>query len=291
MELAPLVEALKNAIISQSVLHADETPVKMLVPGEKKAKKAYVWAFATTRWYDIQAVVYDFQPTRAGEVARAFLDDWHGHLVCDDYGGYKASFKPKDNELSAAVTEVACWAHARRKFVELVEIQQSPIAAKAVEYINALYELEREAKMLSSDERLVLRQEKSAPIVKALHDWLVGQRAALTNSTRTARAIDYSLKRWDALVRYLESSDLPIDNNWVENQIRPWALGRSNWLFAGSLRSGQRAANVMTLIQCAKINGLDPQAYLSDVLDRLPTAKQSDLNALLPHNWLPVDKV
>lgn len=291
VELAPLVEALKTAIISQSVLHADETPVKMLVPGEKKAKKAYVWAFATTRWCDIQAVVYDFQPTRAGEVARAFLDDWHGHLVCDDYGGYKASFKPKDNELSAAVTEVACWAHARRKFVELVEIQQSPIAAKAVEYINALYELEREAKMLSSDERLVLRQEKSAPIVKALHDWLVGQRAALTNSTRTARAIDYSLKRWDALVRYLESGDLPIDNNWVENQIRPWALGRSNWLFAGSLRSGQRAANVMTLIQCAKINGLDPQAYLSDVLERLPTAKESDLNGLLPHNWLPADKV
>jgi len=122
--------------------------------------------------------------------------------------------------------------------------------------------------------------------VKALHDWLVGQRAALTN-----RAIDYSLKRWDALVRYQESGDLPIDNNWVENQIRPWALGRSNWLFAGSLRSGQRAANVMTLIQCAKINGLDPQVYLSDVLERLPTAKQSDLNGLLPHNWLPADKV
>ncbi len=110
VELAPLVEALKTAIIGQSVLHADETPAKMLVPGEKKAKKAYVWAFATTRWSDIQAVVYDFQPTRAGEVARAFLDDWHGHLVCDDYGGYKASFKPKDNALSAAVTEVACWA-------------------------------------------------------------------------------------------------------------------------------------------------------------------------------------
>jgi len=291
VELAPLIDALKAAVISQSVLHADETPVKMLVPGEKKAKKAYVWAFATTRWSDVQAVVYDFQPTRAGEVARAFLDDWHGHLVCDDYGGYKASFKPKDKEPSAAVIEVACWAHARRKFVELVEIQQSPIAAKALEYINALYELEREAKTLSSQERLVLRQQKAAPIVEALHEWLIGQRATLTNSTRTARAIDYSLKRWDALVRYLENGDLPIDNNWVENQIRPWALGRSNWLFAGSLRSGQRAANVMTLIQSAKINGLDPQAYLSDVLERLPTAKQSDLYVLLPHNWQPAGKV
>ena len=107
--------------------------------------------------------------------------------------------------------------------MELVEIQQSPIAAKALEYINALCELEREAKTLSSQERLALRQQKAAPIVEALYEWLVGQRAALTNSTRTARAIDYSLKRWDALVRYLENGDLPIDNNWVENQIRPWA--------------------------------------------------------------------
>ncbi len=110
--------------------------------------------------------------------------------------------------------------------MELVEIQQSPIAAKALEYISALYELEREAKTLTSQERLILRQQKARPIVDALHDWLVGQRAALTNSTRTARAIDYSLKRWNALVRYLESGDLPIDNNWVENQIRPLGFGQ-----------------------------------------------------------------
>ena len=179
----------------------------------------------------------------------------------------------------------------RGKFVELMEVQQSPNAAKALEYINALYELEREAKTLSSHQRLALRQQKTAPIIEALHEWLIGQRAALTNSTRTARAIDYSLKRWDALMRYLENGDLPIDNNWVENQIRPWALGRSNWLFAGSLRSGQRAANVMTLIQSAKINGLDPQAYLANVLERLSSAKHSNLNGLLPHNWQPAGKV
>ncbi len=119
----------------------------------------------------------------------------------------------------------------------------------------------------------------------------MGQRSQLTNGTRTAKAIDYSLKRWAALVRYLDDGHLPIDNNWVENQIRPWALGRSNWLFAGSMRSGQRAANVMTLIQSAKINGLDPQAYLRDVLERLPTARLSDLDDLLPHNWQPPIKV
>jgi len=113
----------------------------------------------------------------------------------------------------------------------------------------------------------------------------------LTDGTRTARAIDYSLKRWEALERYLEDGEVPIDNNWIENQVRPWALGRKNWLFAGSLRSGQRAANVMSLIQSAKISGLDPQAYLRDVLERLPTTKQSDIDSLLPHNWSPAIKV
>jgi transposase len=291
VELTPLVDALKTAVLSQAVLHADETPVKMLEPGNKKTKTAYVWAFATIRWSEVQAVVYDFQPTRAGEVARAFLDDWGGHLVCDDYGGYKASFKPKDDADNPNIIEVGCWAHSRRKFVDLVEVQQSPIAAKAVEYINALYDIEREAKALSADERQALRREKARPIIDALYEWMVGQRAALTKGTRTARAIDYTLNRWDALIRYLGDGNLPIDNNWVENQIRPWALGRSNWLFAGSLRSGQRAANVMTLIQSAKINGLDPQAYLQDVLERLPTARQADLETLLPHNWQPIGEV
>ena len=107
----------------------------------------------------------------------------------------------------------------------------------------------------------------------------------------TAKAIDYSVKRWQALTRYLDDGGVPIDNNWVENQIRPWALGRSNWLFAGSLRSGQRAANIMSLIQSAKINGLDPQAYLRDVMERLPSIRQSRLHELLPHNWTPADKV
>ena len=283
--LAPLAAALKEAMLTNAVLHADETPVKVLEPGKKKTKTGYVWAYATTQWSDIQAVVYDFQPTRAGEVSRAFLDDWHGHLVCDDYGGYKAGFKTDDRD--KAMIEVGCWAHSRRKFVELLEIQQSPIAAKAVEYINALYEIEREAKELSSKERKALRQRKAKPIIDALYAWLFGQRDGLTNGTRTAKAIDYTLKRWTALTRYLDNGDLPIDNNWVENQIRPWALGRSNWLFAGSMRSGQRAAHVMTLIQSAKINGLNPLDYLIDVLNRLPTAKQSDLEALLPHNWAP----
>jgi transposase len=284
VELTPLVEHLRNRLLEQAVLHADETPVPMLSPGKKRTHRAYIWAYATTRYVPIQGVVYDFQPTRAGQAAREFLADWRGKLVCDDYKGYKAGF-------ANGITEIGCWAHARRKFHELTERNQSPIAEKALNYIGTLYDIERQATELPPDERRRMRDTQARPIVENLREWLVGQRSQLTNGTRTAKAIDYSLKRWAALVRYLDDGHLPIDNNWVENQIRPWALGRSNWLFAGSLRSGQRAANVMTLIQSAKINGLDPQAYLRDVLARLPSARHSDLDNLLPHNWQQSIKV
>jgi transposase len=284
VELTPLVEELRQQLLAQPVLHADETPVPMLSPGKKRTHRAYIWAYAPTRHADLQGVVYDFQPSRAGEAARTFLADWCGKLVCDDYGGYKAGF-------ATGITEVGCWAHARRKFHELLERNESPIAERALACIGTLYEIERQGSELPPAERQRLRDTEARPVVEKLRDWLTGQRSQLTNGTRTAKAIDYSLKRWAALVRYLDDGQLPIDNNWVENQIRPWALGRSNWLFAGSLRSGQRAANVMTLIQSAKINGLDPQAYLRDVLERLPTARQSDLAALLPHNWSPPIKV
>ena len=277
-EIAPLVEALRASLLTNPILHADETPVNMLDPGNKKTKKAYVWAYATPSWCATQAVVYDFQPSRAGESSRLFLEGWQGHLVCDDYTGYKAGF-------GLGMTEVACWAHARRKFHELQVNHASPIADKAMALIGTLYAIEREAADLSPDERYALRQTHAKPILDQLHDWLIREREGLPDSGRSARAIDYTLKRWLALKRYLDDGAIPIDNNWIENQIRPWALGRKNWLFAGSLRSGQRAANVMTLIQSAKINGLDPQRYLKDVLERLPTAKRADLEGLLPHNW------
>jgi transposase len=284
LELTPLVNHLRARLLEQPVLHADETPVPMLSPGKKRTHRAYIWAYAATRSAPVQGVVYDFQPSRAGQASREFLADWRGKLVCDDYQGYKAGF-------AGGITEIGCWAHARRKFHELTERGDSPIAEQALRYIGTLYDIERQIAGLPPDERQRCRDTETRPLIEKLRDWLTNQRAGLTDGTRTARAIDYSLKRWDALVRYLDDGQVPIDNNWVENQIRPWALGRNNWLFAGSLRSGQRAANVMSLIQSAKINGLDPQAYLRDVLERLPTARQSDLDELLPHNWSPPIKV
>jgi len=284
VELTPLVERLRACLLGHAVLHADETPVPMLSPGKKKTHRAYIWAYATPQTAAVQGVVYDFQPSRSGQACRDFLADWQGKLVCDDYQGYKAGF-------TQGITEAGCWAHARRKFFELSERGDSPIADKALQMIGLIYDIERDIAEAPPDERRRLRQAKARPLVEKLREWLIHQRSELTDGTRTARAIDYSLKRWDALAHYLKDGDVPIDNNWIENQIRPWALGRKNWLFAGSERSGQRAANVMSLIQSAKINGLDPQAYLRDVLERLPFTKYSDIDSLLPHNWNAAIKV
>jgi len=281
VQLQPLVDALKIAMFQSAVLHADETPVAMLKPGNKKTYRAYLWAYAPGGFEDLKAVVYDFCESRAGEHTRAFLGNWRGGLVCDDFSGYKASF-------GAAITEVGCMAHARRKFFDLSVSSKSEIAQQALIYIGRLYEIEREAKHLKPDERGRIRQDKSKLLLDALHQWLLLQRQRVTDGTATAKALDYSLKRWVALTQFVQDARLPIDNNWIENQIRPIAIGRGNWLFAGSLRAGQRAAAVMSLIQSAKLNGHDPYAYLKDVLARLPTQKNSRIDELLPHRWVPL---
>src|SRR5690554_4522456 len=178
-------------------------------------------------------------------------------------------------------------APARRKFFELHAANQSQLAAQALDYMGELYAIEREAKALDATQRWRLRQERAKPIADKLHAWMLAQRLRVPDGSGTAKALDYSLKRWVALTRYVDDGAVPIDNNHLENQIRPVAIGRKNWLFAGSLRAGQRAAAVMSLIQSAKLNGHDPQAYLKDVLTRLPTHPNSRIDELLPHNWQP----
>ena len=188
------------------------------------------------------------------------------------------------------ITEIACMAHARRKFYELHVANKSEIAAQALASFKALYAIEAEAKDLPAKEREQRRQEKARPILEKLHDWMLAQRTLVPDGWGTAKALDYSLKRWAALTRYLEDGCVPIDNNHIEQQIRPLALGRKNWLFAGSLRAGQRAAAVMTLIQSAKLNGHDPLAYLGDLLERLPTQPNHRIHELLPHHWRPAEQ-
>ncbi|MGZ9706454.1 IS66 family transposase [Pseudomonas sp. GNP013] len=278
VQLQPLVEALREAVLAQRVVHADETPVQMLAPGEKKTHRAYVWAYCTTPFSALKAVVYDFSPSRAGEHARNFLGTWNGKLVCDGFAGYKAGFE-------GGITEIGCMAHARRKFFDLHVANKSQLAEQALHSIGGLYEVERKAKEMSDEDRWRLRQEMAIPIAEKLHEWMLAQRELVPEGSATAKALDYSLKRWVALTRYLNDGAVPIDNNRVENTIRPWALGRSNWLFAGSLRSGKRAAAIMSLIQSARMNGHDPFAYLKDVLTRLATQRASAIDQLLPHQW------
>ena len=279
VQLQPLVDALREHVLAQGVIHADETPVQMLAPGEKKTHRAYVWAYSTTPFSALKAVIYDFSPSRAGEHARNFLGTWNGKLVCDDFAGYKASFE-------LGITEIGCMAHARRKFFDLHAANKSQLAEQALHSIGGLYEVERHAKEMSDEARWRLRQETAVPIAEKLHEWMLAQRELVPEGSATAKALDYSLKRWVALTRYLEDGAVPIDNNQVENLIRPWALGRSNWLFAGSLRSGKRAAAIMSLIQSARMNGHDPYVYLKDVLMRLPTQRASEITELLPQHWM-----
>jgi transposase len=281
VQLQPLVDALKDELLRHAVLHADETPVAMLKPGHGKTHRAYLWSYCTGAFEPTKAVVYDFADSRAGRHAKAFLGAWRGTLVCDDYSGYKALFEQ-------GVVEAGCLAHARRKFHELWANHQSQIAHEALELFGRLYKVEDEVRDLDAAARQRIRQGRSRPWAKALHTWLQAHRLKVPDGSATAKAIDYSLNRWAALVRYIDDGRLPADNNWVENQIRPIALGRSNWLFAGSLRAGQRAAAIMSLVHSARINGHDPYAYLRDVLERLPTQPASRVGELLPHRWQPV---
>ncbi len=278
VQLQPLVDAMKAEILKHRVLHADETPVQMLKPGEGKTHRAYLWAYAPGAFEDMRSVVYDFCESRAGEHARKFLGEWRGSLTCDDFSGYKAL-------IASGVTEVGCLAHARRKFFDLHAASKSQIAGFALEQFARVYDIEREAKDLAPHQRQEVRQHKARPVLDALHQWMTLQRQRVPNGSATAKALDYSLRRWTALTRFVDDGQLPVDNNWIENQIRPIALGRNNWLFAGSLRAGQRAAAVMSLIQSARMNGHDPYAYLKDVLTRLPTQRASQIEELLPHRW------
>ena len=206
VQLQPLVDALREAVLAQRVIHADETPVSMLAPGEKKTHRAYVWAYSTTPFADLKAVVYDFSPSRAGEHARNFLGQWNGKLVCDDFAGYKASFEQ-------GITEIGCMAHARRKFFDLHAANKSQLAEQALHSIAGLYEVERQVRDMSNEERWRIRQEKASPLLDALHDWMLAQRDLVPNGSATAKALDYSLKRWVALTRYLDDGAVPIDSD------------------------------------------------------------------------------
>jgi transposase len=277
--LMPLYDAHREFVLSTRVLHADETPVRMLDPGAGKTAKAYVWAYARGEHDATPGVVYEFCTGRGSKYPADFLAEWTGTLTCDDYGGYDAVFK-REGRL-----EAGCLAHARRKFDELSKANASPVAVLAIQRIARLYKVEAEARAMTIDERLAHRQRHAKPLWEELHAWLRLERARVPDGGGIAGALDYSLRRWDALGRFLLDGAVSIDNNHIENLMRPWAMGRKAWLFAGSELAGQRAAMVMSLVQSAKLHGHDPWAYLKDVLERLLAHPNHRIDELLPHRW------
>ena len=216
-------------------------PGAQLDPGSGKTRHAYLWAYRSGAHDDgPPIVVFDYQTSRAGAHARAFLQGWQGHLMVDDYVGYKALF-------TDGVTELACLAHIRRKFFDVHAASGSPVAEEALRRIAALYAIEQQGAGLDPPLRLALRQKLAMPALAELHAWLLAMQRAVAAGSGTAKAVDHALKRWPALERYVNSGTLPIDNNPVENAIRPIAIGKKNWLFTGSERAGRRAAAIQSL--------------------------------------------
>ncbi|HYM85647.1 MAG TPA: IS66 family transposase [Pseudoxanthomonas sp.] len=274
--LQPLADRLALLLLERGVLHADETPVAQLDPGRGKTHRAYLWAYrSNVLQTGPPIVVFDYQTSRAGCHAQNFLAGWRGHLMVDDFAGYKALF-------ADGVTELGCMAHARRKYFDLNAAQPNPIALEALNRIAALYAIEAQGRDMTVEARTQWRQEQAQPLLDSMHDWLRQTRVMVANGGGLAKAIDYSLKRWAALSRYATDGRLPIDNNPVENIIRPIAIGKKNWLFTGSERAGKRAAAIQTLLGTAKLNGLDPAAWLRDTLEKLPTCLNSQIDSLLP---------
>jgi transposase len=278
-QLLPLYEAQREFILGSRVVHADETPIALLDPGAGKTKKAYMWAYARGTFEDKPGVVYDFCAGRGGKYPHEFLKGWTGTLVVDAYSGYDATMSLEGRKTAN------CLAHARRKFDELVKANASTVATQAIQRIAWLYRVEADARNLGTEQRLQMRQERSKPLWEELHAWLQLERTRVPDGSAIAKAIDYSLNHWQALSEFLRDGAVPVDNNHIENQIRPWALGRRNWMFIGSQLAGERAAVVMSLLQSAKLYGHDPFAYLKDVLSRLPTQLNSRIEELLPHQW------
>lgn len=296
--MEPLYEAHKRFVLSCPVVHADETPVAMLDPGAGKTKRAYIWAYARGELDAQRGVIYEFCLGRGSQYPVAFLgaaqgppgsppDDqpaWSGTLVCDQYAGYD---RVLDRRVYPQRSAAHCVAHARRKFDELVGT--SEVAKEAIKRIGWIYHVEGQFEGMQAQQRLEARDQLTRPLWKELHVWLKLERGRVPDGGSIAGAIDYSLSSWTSLTRHLDDGAVPIDNNFIERQIKPWAMGRKAWLFCGSELAGQRAAIVMSLVQSAKLNGHDPWAYLRDVLERLPSHPNSRIDELLPHRWIKPD--
>jgi transposase len=284
--LAPLVDRVRAHVLGAARIHADDTPVPVLAKGKTRTGRLWVYVrddrpFAGR---DPPAALFFYSADRRGEHPERHLADYAGLMQADAFAGFNRLYEP--GRKPRPIVEAGCWAHARRKFFELAELKKVPIALEAVQRIDALFAIEREINGQSPERRLTVRAEGSKPLIVALEAWLRQQRQRLSAKSDVAGAIDYALKRWPALTRFLDDGRLCLSNNAAERALRGIAVGRNNWTFAGSDEGGRRAAAIYTLIETAKLNDVDPRAWLADVLARLPDHPARRIDDLLPWNWI-----
>ncbi len=283
--LMPLIEVVRAHVFAAERIHADDTTVPVLAKGKTRTGRLWTYVRDDRPFAGPAppAAAFFYSPDRGGEHPEQHLASYAGLMQADAYAGYNRLYEA--GRKPGPIVEAACWAHARRKFFDLARINKAPIAIEAVERIDALFAIERDINGMTPQQRLAVRAERSRPLVAELETWLRQQRARLSSKNDVAKAIQYSLKRWPALTRFLDDGRLCMSNNAAERAVRCIAVGRKNWIFAGSDEGGRRAAAVYTLIETAKLNDIDPQAWLADVLARLPDHPAKHIADLLPWNW------
>jgi transposase len=286
---APLAELIGVHVMTAPAIHSDDTPVQVLAPGLGKTRTARLWDYVVDErpWAGARApaAYYRYSPDRKGERPRNHLADYEGFLHADAYHGYDALFRSQGGK-APKIIHVACMAHARRYLFEVYDSTKSPIAGEGLRRIQEFYAIETEINGKPANVRLAERQARAVPLLAAFKTWAEGERRRLSTKTKLGKALQYSLSRWDALTRYTTDGRLAIDNNAAERAIRGIAMTRKNFLFLGSDEGGRRAAIFYTVIASAKLNEIDPEAYMADVIDRM--AKGHPINRLaelLPWNW------
>lgn len=283
--LTPLTDALRDHVFAADVVHVDDTPIPVLAPGHGKTKTGRLWTYVRDErpaaGQAAPAVWFTYTANRNGEHPQHQLRDFTGVLQADGYAGFSKLYE------GGRVLEAACWAHVRRKFVDLHDLHQSAIAREALDRIGALYAIEKAIRGRLPDQRRAVRQERSRPLLDALHLWLQQTSATLSQKSATAKAISYALTRWEALQRYCDDGRIEIDNNAAERALRCVALGRKNFLFAGSDGGGQSAAAFYSLLGSAKLNGHNLEAFLREVLARIGDHPINRIAELLPWNLKP----